>query len=114
MLKVIDGAKPWVFAYLTNDDLNEAIDYTLSNKHACLRIDYDGLDVRNLDRLWSDPRVANIQYVHVVSVGKSLDSLAKFVGLRQISFAIPVDSFDFRAFLICKRLVTSGQRDGMV
>jgi hypothetical protein len=98
MVKVIDGAKPWVFAYLTEDDFGEAIDYALRNENAYLRIDFEGLSPRSVDRFYVDPRISQLQHVHVVSAGKSLDSLVNFTGLRQISFAMPVGKFDFSCF----------------
>jgi hypothetical protein len=98
MVKVIDGAKPWVFAYLTDEDFGEAIDYALSNEHAYLRIDFANLSSDSVDRLCSDSRIPGLKYVHVVSAGGALDGLGNFRGLRQISFAMPVEHFDFSCF----------------
>lgn len=98
MVKVIDGAKPWVFAYLSDDDFSEAIDYALSHEHAYLRIDFDSLSPHGVNRLYSDPRVSQLQYVHVVSADLSPDCLSNFTWLRHISFAMPVDKFDFSRF----------------
>jgi|GEM_PF-1812845 len=104
MVKVIDGAKPWVFVYLTDEDFGEAIDHALSNDHTYLRIDFAGLSADSADRLCSDARIHLLKYVHVVSAGKGIDCLKNFKGLQQISFAVPVEHFDFSCFPLLQQV----------